>query len=370
MFLWCARLTWALLPIATGDALADALDGWATAPAFVAAIFLWGAWAIGLVALLAPRPWGVTALRVAGPSAVVVTVLAAPSAGGISAALGITAAVVAAGFALSAPVARAAGNALAYGDESRFPLRIPPALKYSLVPVAVVVVSVGVTAGPLLLADERYILGGIALVIGLPAAAFFARSLHALSRRWLVLVPAGRRRRRPADPPRPDPDPARTSAAHRTGQEGTPGRCARPAPRHNGHHAVDDDARADHVRPPRGTHRRRAASVRRRCSSRRSASTSCCSSPPTAGSRPDASGRGDAAAEDDVAVVERDDLTRSDTWLRLGEDDAATVEPSRHCRAVRAPLCRARGRSAVRPLPTPRRRCRRRRAGGRRARRW
>jgi hypothetical protein len=130
-------------------------------------------------------------LRVTGPSAVVVTVLAAPSAGGISAALGITAAVVAAGFALSAPVARAAGNALAYGDESRFPLRIPPALKYSLVPVAVVVVSVGVTSGPLFLADERYILGGIALIIGLPAAAFFARSLHALSRRWLVLVPAG-----------------------------------------------------------------------------------------------------------------------------------------------------------------------------------
>jgi hypothetical protein len=191
MFLWCARLTWALLPIATGDALADALDGWATAPAFVAAMFLWGAWAIGLVALLAPRPWGETALRVTGPSAVVVTVLAAPSAGGISAALGITAAVVAAGFALSAPVARAAGNALAYGDESRFPLRIPPALKYSLVPVAVVVVSVGVTSGPLFLADERYILGGIALIIGLPAAAFFARSLHALSRRWLVLVPAG-----------------------------------------------------------------------------------------------------------------------------------------------------------------------------------
>jgi hypothetical protein len=191
MFLWCARLTWALLPIATGDALADALDGWATAPAFVAAIFLWAAWAIGLVALLAPRPWGETALRVAGPSAVVVTVLAAPSAGAVSAALGITAAVVAAGFALSAPVARAAGNALAYGDESRFPLRIPPALKYSLVPVAVVVVSVGVTAGPLLLADQRYILGGIALIIGLPAAAFFARSLHALSRRWLVLVPAG-----------------------------------------------------------------------------------------------------------------------------------------------------------------------------------
>ena len=191
MFLWCARLTWALLPIATGDALADALDGWATAPAFVAAIFLWGAWAIGLVALLAPRPWGETALRVAGPSAVVVTVLAAPSAGGISAASGHHRGRRRGRLRPVRPGSRAAGNALAYGDESRFPLRIPPALKYSLVPVAVVVVSVGVTTGPLLLADERYILGGIALIIGLPAAAFFARSLHALSRRWLVLVPAG-----------------------------------------------------------------------------------------------------------------------------------------------------------------------------------
>ena len=69
MFVWCARLSWALLPLAAGDALADALADWSRA-GVVATVLLWGAWAAGLVALLAPRPWGLTALRVVAPSAV------------------------------------------------------------------------------------------------------------------------------------------------------------------------------------------------------------------------------------------------------------------------------------------------------------
>jgi hypothetical protein len=189
--LWCARLTWAVLPISVGNALADALRPWSSAPASVAAALLWVAWALGLVALFAPRPWGLTALRVVAPAAVVVAVATAPSTSGTSAFLAISSTILAVAFALAPPVALAAGNALAYGDELRFPLRIPTPLLLAPVPVALIIVAGGIAAGPLLLADGRVVAGVIALVAGLPLAAFLTRSVHALSRRWLVMVPAG-----------------------------------------------------------------------------------------------------------------------------------------------------------------------------------
>lgn len=191
IFVWCARLSWVLLPLAAGDALADALADWSHAPAVVATALLWCAWAAGLVALLAPRPWGLTLLRVVAPTAIALTVIAIPSTTALSATLAITSTVVAAAFALSAPVAQAAGNALAYGDETRFPLRIPAPLLLGPVPVAVLLVAAGIATGPLLIADDHTVVGVIALVVGFAVAAFLARSVHALSRRWLVLVPAG-----------------------------------------------------------------------------------------------------------------------------------------------------------------------------------
>jgi hypothetical protein len=189
--LWCARLTWALLPVSAGVAFTDALAGWDTGPARVAAVLLWAAWAIGLVALLAPRPWGLTALRVVAPAAVILSVVSVAGSNGATSALAVTSCVVAAVFACSAAVAQATGNALAYGDEIRFPLRIPPALFLGPVPLAVVLIGAGVSVGPLLIANESYIAGVLLTVAGVGVAAALARSLHALSLRWLVLVPAG-----------------------------------------------------------------------------------------------------------------------------------------------------------------------------------
>jgi hypothetical protein len=45
--------------------------------------------------------------------------------------------------------------------------------------------------GPLLLAARQWVAGGLALVVGFPVAAVLMRSMHALSRRWVVFVPAG-----------------------------------------------------------------------------------------------------------------------------------------------------------------------------------
>jgi len=191
MALWCARLTWVVLPVSAGAALGDALNEWSTGPARVAAGLLWAAWTIGLVALLAPRPWGLTALRVIAPAAVIVSILSVGSTGAGIAALAISSTVVAAAFALSAPVAQAAGNALAYGDEVRFPLRIPLSLFLGPVPLAVALIGAGVSVGPLLLADRRYGFGAILTVAGVAIAIALLRSLHSLADRWVVLVPAG-----------------------------------------------------------------------------------------------------------------------------------------------------------------------------------
>jgi hypothetical protein len=73
----------------------------------------------------------------------------------------------------------------------RFPLRIPVSLLVGLVPLAVMLIGAGVSIGPLLLADGRIAVGTVATVVGLPIAYAMIRSLHSLSQRFLVLVPAG-----------------------------------------------------------------------------------------------------------------------------------------------------------------------------------
>jgi hypothetical protein len=191
MWLWCARLTWALLPVSVGSALSDSLASWSTPPARVAAGLAWAAWALGLLALFAPRAWGLTCLRILAPAAVAVAVATAFGAGAGLAVVAIASSLVTAAFACSAPVAQAAANSEAYGDEVRFPLRIPPSLFIGPVPLAVASVAAGVAIGPLLLADGRIAVGVVVTAAGLALAAVLVRSLHALSRRWLVLVPAG-----------------------------------------------------------------------------------------------------------------------------------------------------------------------------------
>jgi len=82
-------------------------------------------------------------------------------------------------------------NGPAYPNERRFPLRAPAPLLAGPIVVAWALAVAGVAAGPLLLADGHWLAGGVAFVLGVPVAAFLLRSLHGLSRRWAVFVPAG-----------------------------------------------------------------------------------------------------------------------------------------------------------------------------------
>jgi hypothetical protein len=194
MTLWLVRLAWASLPLTAGPAAGDALADWSTPPRTLAEVFLWTAWAISLVALFAPHPIGLTVLRVVAPAfiALALVVAATGAANAARAAVALVATAVAAVLVIVLPaVSFACANAIAYGDERRYPLRTPPVLWLGVLPLAPLLVAAGIAAGPLLLADGRVGAGVAALVGGLPVAGLAARSLHSLSRRWAVLVPAG-----------------------------------------------------------------------------------------------------------------------------------------------------------------------------------
>jgi hypothetical protein len=186
---WLVRLLWLVLPFAAGPAFADALDGASTPVRTVASTGLWLAWAAGVVAVLVPRPVGLTALRVLAPGALVASLAAAG--GGHTSVIGLVVGALLAILAVTPEVAAVFVNGAAYPNERRFPLRAPGPLLLGPIELSWAVVVVGVCAGPLLLAARQWLLGGVALVAGLPAAWLLARSLHLLSRRWAVLVPAG-----------------------------------------------------------------------------------------------------------------------------------------------------------------------------------
>lgn len=193
MNIWWLRVAWATLPVTAGWAVADAIAPWSTPSRVVAAVLLWTMWGVVLVAVLAPHPLSLTAVRTAAPLALVVAILAAgtgraPTATAIVAVFAALACAVIAG---SPPIGIACAQGSAYGDEERFPLAVPPALFLGVLPLAVLAVGAGIAAGPLLLAAGAWGAGIAATVLGLPLAVLVLRPLHQLSRRWLVLVPAG-----------------------------------------------------------------------------------------------------------------------------------------------------------------------------------
>lgn len=190
---WILTAVWATLPLTAGGAFADAVAGWSTAPGLVAAVLVWTVWAAGLLAVAVPRPVGLTVLRSAAPDLVVVAVvvLVASAAPTGSAVVALGATLVAAGLVARPTIARTCLGAVAYGDEERFPLRVPTLLALGPVPGVRLLVGAAIATGPLLLADRRWVLGAACVAVGVPVVWLGARALHGLSGRFVVLVPAG-----------------------------------------------------------------------------------------------------------------------------------------------------------------------------------
>jgi hypothetical protein len=191
--LWPLRAMWITLPVTAGAAASEVIAGFGDAPRWVAAGLLFASWGAGAVAVLAPRPVGLTLLRAIAPAYALLAIaaLVAGETAGLEGWGAVVVTVVAAFLASTPDVGRAAVNGIAYGNEERFPLRIPPALFLGPLPVVRLAVVAGAAAGPLLLADGDVVWGVVALGLGAPAVLWGARALHGLSRRFLVLVPAG-----------------------------------------------------------------------------------------------------------------------------------------------------------------------------------
>lgn len=186
---WLVRAAWGVLPLVAGPSLAAALDPRSGAVRTVATIGLWTAWTLVLLASLVPHPIALTTLRIGAPAGALATI--APVLAGEGSAWAAGAGAVAAGLTMLPQTAVWFVNGPAYVNERRLPLRAPGPLVLGPIPLAWAVVVAAPVGAALLLAAEQWVLGGLAGLVGLPAAVVLARSLHSLSRRWVVFVPAG-----------------------------------------------------------------------------------------------------------------------------------------------------------------------------------
>ena len=203
---WVLRLLWFSLPWSAGRLFGEALEQTSVAFARTASIGAWGGWTLGLAALLAPTAVSLTIVRFLAPAglaascwAVAATAATAAESGGAGEVSGAAGAAIAGTICTGSICVLAAlpllgsrfVDAMSYGDERRLPLRPPSAVLLLLLPLAWTLTLGGLAAGPLLWAAGHGLAGPLLLGFGLPAAAAGARSMHSLSRRWLVFVPGG-----------------------------------------------------------------------------------------------------------------------------------------------------------------------------------
>jgi hypothetical protein len=160
VLLW-VRVSWFAVGV-VGAAVLNALLADRSTPVAVVATALAGlAWGAGIVAVLLPGSASLTVLRLLG--------------------LGVL---------LPAAAVDVFVDGSSYGPERRFALRTPAALRFGPIELAWLAIVGPLVAGPLLLAAGQWI-GGLVLLAGAAVARPALRSLHQLSRRWVVFVPAG-----------------------------------------------------------------------------------------------------------------------------------------------------------------------------------
>lgn len=174
-----ALAAWALLGVASPwSAVADdaALSNTLT-------VWGWVLWFTATIAVLVPSPISATATRIITPLAVVVAAAAASP-------VALFAAILAAIVVRSGVFVDHMVQGGAYGDETRFALRTPvPYLAPALIGWLILVGTL--VGGTVLTAARQWAVGVPLTIVGVLAAPVLVRRLHRLSRRWLVLVPAG-----------------------------------------------------------------------------------------------------------------------------------------------------------------------------------
>ena len=183
---------WVLQPFSLGPLLSGALADASRSVAAVATLASWVAWLVVLVALTARLPVTLAVARIGVAGAVPAALWAAVQAqqAGL-AVVGVAGSLSAASAVLAPGVADRFINGASYGDERRFALRAPGPVLLLLVAPAWALVIAGLTAGPILLAAQRWFAGAALTVAGLPLAALAFNSLYRLTGRFIVFVPNG-----------------------------------------------------------------------------------------------------------------------------------------------------------------------------------
>jgi hypothetical protein len=188
---WALRALWVAALVSGGRAVDGALADSGSSAADIARWTGVVGWVVGVAAMAVPAVTSLTATRVLVPLAIPIATVtwiggADPVDGGVFLASASLATVI----ALTSAVGRGFVQASAYGDEDRHLLR--PPLPYLLVAglawlmwAATTVVAIVCTAQGRPVAAAIFAgLGVVGLVFGFPR-------WHRLSRRWIVLVPAG-----------------------------------------------------------------------------------------------------------------------------------------------------------------------------------
>ena len=188
---WMLRVTWIAVAAVGWPAVSSAVTERSDAVATVATVGAIVVWVAGVGAMAIPATASLTAVRVIVPLAPLAGV--ATLVGDGDTADGIETVVVGALatlVAMSAELGKLFVQASAYGDEERHPLR--PPLGFAVAAgLAWIVWAGAVMCGPLLLAGRAWIPGAIVTALAVLTTATLPRRWHQLSRRWLVLVPAG-----------------------------------------------------------------------------------------------------------------------------------------------------------------------------------
>lgn len=192
VFLWLARASW--LVVALCAPWWSLSDGRSVAVATALQAWGWGVWLIVGASLLVPTPASLTAIRITVPIIVAQSIAVIwhgdPTQNAFLQAFAVAGAVVTWRLSYNPIVVDDMVQGGAYGQEIRFALRTPwPHVLPAIVAWLIFVGSL--TIGTLLLAAQQWIAGVLLTAIGVALVRTVPKRIHRLSRRWLVLVPAG-----------------------------------------------------------------------------------------------------------------------------------------------------------------------------------
>lgn len=188
---WIARIVWIVVAVVGGAAVQSALDGRSAEVVWTATIGGWLVWGLVALGLAVASVRSLTVVRVGAPLAIVATIAAGFGGASATAVLALALpALIAVGAVSAAEFGRQFVQASAYGDEERFPLRMPVATGAAAV-MAWVIWAAALVAGPLLVAAHQWIPGGLLTLLGIAGVVILGPRWHRFSERWFILVPAG-----------------------------------------------------------------------------------------------------------------------------------------------------------------------------------